>query len=165
MLPNPDILNDYPHGKFVLSNLAAKRAQQLRAGAPPLVHVESRHELTIALAEIAAGKIKPVLADQPDVLAEGAGVTLLVGESVPAELGLLLPGIEDSDDLGSIGLLGEEDAEEVSEVEEGMSLSALISEEGDEIATGEDSEDEEELSLEDLRDKEVLESGDEPEEA
>ena len=61
MLPSPDILNNYPYGKFVLSNLAAKRAKQLREGAPPLVRVESSHPLTIALAEIAAGKIKPIM--------------------------------------------------------------------------------------------------------
>ena len=61
MLPSPDILNEYEYGKFVLSNLAAKRAKQLREGAPPLVNIESSHPLTIALAEIAAGKIKPVI--------------------------------------------------------------------------------------------------------
>ena len=61
MLPSPDTLNEFPHGKFVLSNLAAKRANQLREGAMPLVQVESTHPLTIALAEIAAGKIKAIL--------------------------------------------------------------------------------------------------------
>src|SRR5687768_7649428 len=61
MLPKPDILNNYEHGKFVLSNLAAKRAKQLREGAPALVQVDSNHPLTIALAEIAAGKIKPIM--------------------------------------------------------------------------------------------------------
>ena len=48
MLPSPDILNDFEHGRFVLSNLAAKRAKQLREGAMPLVSVESNHPLTIA---------------------------------------------------------------------------------------------------------------------
>jgi len=36
ILPSADVLNDYEHGRFVLSNLAAKRAKQLKEGAPPL---------------------------------------------------------------------------------------------------------------------------------
>ena len=77
MLPSPDILSEFPEGKFVLSNLAAKRAKQLREGAPPLVQVESNHPLTIALAEIAAGKIKAIMpsADAVTIEApEGSGV-------------------------------------------------------------------------------------------
>ena len=65
-LPALDILNDYEHGKFVLSNLAAKRAKQLKEGAPPLVRVDSHHPLTIALAEIAAGKIRAILGQEDD---------------------------------------------------------------------------------------------------
>src|SRR6476469_7042437 len=71
MLPSPDILNDYEHGKFVLSNLAAKRAKQLREGAPALVRIDSNHPLTVALAEIAAGKIKPIMPEHQDPLARG----------------------------------------------------------------------------------------------
>jgi len=44
--------------KFSLVVAAAKRARQLNAGARPLVECESKHPLTIALYEIAQGKIQ-----------------------------------------------------------------------------------------------------------
>ena len=98
MLPSPDILNDFPEGKFVLSNLAAKRAKQLRDGAPQLVRVDSTHPLTIALAEIAAGKIRPILAAH-DELEDAAGVemALISDEPLPAELGMLLPALDETE--------------------------------------------------------------------
>ncbi|MEN6416196.1 MAG: DNA-directed RNA polymerase subunit omega [Armatimonadota bacterium] len=43
--------------KYALVVLAAKRAKQLRSGVQPLINTDSRNPLTIALEEIAAGKI------------------------------------------------------------------------------------------------------------
>jgi DNA-directed RNA polymerase subunit omega len=43
--------------RYSLVVLAAKRAKQLKEGAPPLIDTESTNLLTIALEEIAAGKI------------------------------------------------------------------------------------------------------------
>jgi DNA-directed RNA polymerase subunit omega len=43
--------------RFDLVIAAAKRAGQLRDGAPPLIETTSRNSLTIALEEIAAGKV------------------------------------------------------------------------------------------------------------
>lgn len=99
MLPSPDILNDFPYGKYVLSNLAAKRAKQLREGAPPLVNIESNHPLTIALAEIAAGKIKPVLSAgiDPSELGEISDRAVISDEPLPAELGMLLPALDEAE--------------------------------------------------------------------
>lgn len=47
---------------------AAKRAKQLREGARPLVDIKANNPLTIALHEIAAGKI--ILADNAEIPAE-----------------------------------------------------------------------------------------------
>lgn len=44
--------------KFSLVVAAAKRARQLQAGATPLVECHSKHPLTIALYEIAEGKLE-----------------------------------------------------------------------------------------------------------
>jgi len=49
--------------KYALVTLAAKRAKQLKSGAPPLIETKSVNPLTIALEEIAAGKIKCVVPD------------------------------------------------------------------------------------------------------
>lgn len=92
MLPSPDKLNEFELGKFVLSNLAAKRAQQLDEGGVPLVQIDSKHSLTIALAEIAAGKITPkmpegVMLDEPE----------FDFASVSGDTGILLPSIDDGD--------------------------------------------------------------------
>lgn len=141
MLPSPDILNDYPFGKFVLSNLAAKRAKQLKAGAPPLVPIESNHPLTIALAEIAAGKIRPILKDPSQIEADDTAEAI-----VTDEFGILLPGIEDEEDVLAIeGLAVDDDIllddlvaddEEEHEVEEetdrAPTLSDLVTDEEDE---------------------------------
>lgn len=101
IFPDPDKLNHMEYGKFVLTNLAARRAKQIRDGAPPLVRIESNHPLSIALAEIAAGKIKPVLGSL-----EQAGTEIdeyaALDTTIDTE-GLLLPGMED-DDLAVLGL-------------------------------------------------------------
>ncbi len=155
MLPSPDILNDYEHGKFVLSNLAAKRAKQLREGAPALVQVEgSNHPLTIALAEIAAGKIKPIMPDVREALIETDDIpVLIVDDTVPAEFGMLLPALEE-EEAALIQVVDEEEAEIEGEADsdEALSLSDLVEDSEEEIApTDEDSET---LSLSDIAEQE-----------
>lgn len=160
MLPSPDILNDYEHGKFVLSNLAAKRAKQLREGAPPLVQVDSVHPLTIALAEIAAGRIKPILSATPEAIEPTADVAVLIDENVPAELGMLLPALE-PDEAVLVSSVGEDEADSDSDGEDSLSLSDLVEEE-DEAATM--ASDDDTLSLTDIAEQENSEGDDEPDE-
>lgn len=50
-------LSDRVGGRYTLVVAAAKRARQLKEGAVPLVKVASNNPLTIALAEIHAGKV------------------------------------------------------------------------------------------------------------
>lgn len=154
MLPSPDILNDYEHGKFVLSNLAAKRAKQLREGAPALVQVDSNHPLTIALAEIAAGKIKPILSGAAEAIEPTADLPLLIDEHVPAELGMLLPALDESE-AALVSVVGEEDADHDADNEDSLSLSDLVEEEEEATAI---SGDEDTLSLTDIAEQE--ETGD-----
>ncbi len=164
MLPSPDILNNYPHGKFVLANLAAKRAKQLREGAMPLVQVDSHHPLTIALAEIAAGKIKPILsALEEKIEIEGADLALITDEPLPAELGMLLPALDETE-VALVTSLAEEDPDHEAEVEGEeapvVSLSDLVDAEEEEEAAPVVAEDDT-LSLSDIADQE---SADEDEE-
>ena len=162
MLPKPDILNEYPEGKFVLSNLAAKRAKQLKEGAPPLVQVDSIHPLTIALAEIAAGKIKPILnrgeaLDVPDV------PTLSVDDTMPGELGMLLPALDETEVALVTIAEGEGDDHDVDN-EDLISLSDLVGEgeDEDEDAASTGTGDEDTLSLTDIAEAEsVDEEGEE----
>jgi len=149
MLPSPDILNDYEHGKFVLSNLAAKRAKQLREGAPALVQIESNHPLTIALAEIAAGKIKPILSGHVESI-QPTDLPLLIDETVPAELGMLLPALDETE-AAMVSAVGEEDADMDSDHEDGLSLSDLVEEEDDATPLAADDDT---LSLTDIAEQE-----------
>ena len=56
-----------PKSRYSLVVLAAKRARQLKDGAPPLVEPTSPNLLTTALQEIAAGKIGIIEAiEEPD---------------------------------------------------------------------------------------------------
>lgn len=54
--PSADKLENWG-SKYALVVLAAKRAKQIKSGAPPLIATSSKNPLTIALEEIAAGKI------------------------------------------------------------------------------------------------------------
>ena len=154
MLPSPDILNEYPYGKFVLSNLAAKRAKQLREGAPALVQIESNHPLTIALAEIAAGKIKPIMPSAIKPLDDiNDTPSLLIDDTVPAELGMLLPALDETEAALISAVVLEEDHEPEIELEDALSLSDLVDEE--EVAAV--ASDDDTLSLSDIADAETAE--------
>ena len=160
MLPKPDILNVYPEGKFVLSNLAAKRAKQLKEGAPPLVQVDSVHPLTIALAEIAAGKIRPILSRNGEAIAAPEIPTLMVDDTLPPELGMLLPGLDESE----VALIAsvEGDGEDHDVEDELISLSDLVDVEDDADEDATAASDDDTLSLTDIAEAESAEE--EPEE-
>ncbi len=165
MLPSPDILNEFPHGKFVLSNLAAKRAKQLQEGAPALVHIESRHPLTIALAEIAAGKVKAIMSGKVDGIVEAGDVAVLVGETVPAELGMLLPALDETEVAlvaNDEALLVDDETEEAID-DDLLSLSDLVSE--DEEAEVGSAEEADTLSLSALEEQETIEEEGTPDDA
>ena len=159
MLPSPDILNNYPYGKFVLSNLAAKRAKQLREGAPPLVRVESSHPLTIALAEIAAGKIKPIMPAIGDPIDVIESVSVVIGENTPAELGMLLPALDETEAalVTSAAVLGDDHDDDMLHMDsdEPITLSDLV--EDDEEPVVPDTGDDDTLSLTDIADQENIE--------
>ncbi len=157
MFPKPDVLNAKEYGKYVLANLAARRARQLKDGAPPLVRIESNHPLSIALAEIAAGKIKPVMGEELEHFEEQEEAAL---EALKE--GLLLPGIDDDDDLEGPSLddldLGDEDDEDddddldediprLSDLEDDEAVPAA--DEDDDIAPATE-EDDVSMSLDDL---------------
>lgn len=153
ILPDPDTLNQVEYGKFLLANLAAKRAKQIKEGAPPLVRIESNHPLSIALAEIAQGKIKPLLDGEQNAIEETVEIPTLD----LSDEDFLLPSLEDDEDdddglsLGSLvdddeELEEDEDALEVDEVDEDAALGDLI--EDDAVEPSDD------LSLDDLAEKE-----------
>ncbi len=56
--PSADKIDKEIESKYALVVLAAKRARQIKEGAPHLIQTESANALTIALEEIADGKIK-----------------------------------------------------------------------------------------------------------
>ncbi|MGH2348600.1 MAG: DNA-directed RNA polymerase subunit omega [bacterium] len=56
--PPLEALLDRVENKYALVIVAAKRARQLKDGALPMVDVESGNPVTVALEEIAAGKIR-----------------------------------------------------------------------------------------------------------
>lgn len=84
LYPQGDKLDNYP-SRYVLANLAARRAKQIKDGAPILVETESTHPLTIALEEIADDAVRAIIIEgeiQPeptetletlDLLAKEAG--------------------------------------------------------------------------------------------
>jgi DNA-directed RNA polymerase subunit omega len=67
-VPSPDRLENRVGSKYALVIVAAKRARQLKEGAPPLTRSNSANPLTVALEEVAAGKVIPV---EPEESATG----------------------------------------------------------------------------------------------
>ena len=55
--PSADTIEDRVGSRYSLVVLAAKRAKQIKEGAPVLIETASTNPLTIALEEIAAGKV------------------------------------------------------------------------------------------------------------
>lgn len=74
--PDNDELSQYP--RYVLALLAAERARMLAAGAKPLIPVNGRefNPLSVALEEIAQGKIRPNIIDhnRVEVIVQGSEV-------------------------------------------------------------------------------------------
>lgn len=159
ILPQSDILNNMACGKFVLSNLAARRAKQLKEGAPPLVRIESNHPLTIALAEIAAGKIQPILGlPEAEHFTGESRLPTLSDDPITGELGILLPALDESE-AELMSVLGEDDAELHDEDEEALpvaSLEDLLDETEVEPEVIAPESDEETLSLTDIAEQENL---------
>lgn len=161
ILPSPDILNNLEYGKFVLSNLAAKRAKQIKDGAPPLVRLESNHPLSIALAEIAQGKIRPTFDSDVNAIVDNAADSL---ESTTPELGILLPALEDSE-IEVFGILADEHDDHDGDLDlSDASITDLLDDaEVDELDTVEDA-DADTLSLSDIAEEEAAEESDENQE-
>ena len=60
IIPSPDRLENRVSSKYALVIVAAKRARQIKEGATALLRASSGNPLTIALEEVAAGKVIPV---------------------------------------------------------------------------------------------------------
>jgi DNA-directed RNA polymerase subunit omega len=61
--PSADTIEDRVKSRYSLVVLSAKRAKQIKEGAPVLIDTDSTNPLTIALEEIAAGKVTAIEAD------------------------------------------------------------------------------------------------------
>jgi DNA-directed RNA polymerase subunit omega len=126
LYPSADKLDSFP-SRFVLTNLAARRAKQLREGAPPLIETTSTHPLTIALEEIADGAVVPKFVDGEVVPASG-----LTGEAIEALAAEASPEAQDlanlvKHDASIEDLLDLENAlTDVEEEVEGVDLGLLM---------------------------------------
>ncbi|MCH8275350.1 MAG: DNA-directed RNA polymerase subunit omega [Armatimonadetes bacterium] len=134
LYPSGEELDEFPN-RFVLVNLAAKRATQLtRDVAPPLVETESTHPVTIALEEIAVGAVIPATEEdlpKPEKVETLATLELGKGpaagiEAALGDMSVFLgvndkkPGERSLSDLSSLeGALVDEP---VPEVDESLSL-------------------------------------------
>jgi DNA-directed RNA polymerase subunit omega len=72
IIPSADRLEERVGSKYALVILSAKRARQLKEGLPPLLRPPSSNPLTIALEEVASGKVVAL----PPEEGEGAPVPI-----------------------------------------------------------------------------------------
>lgn len=147
ILPSADKLENMG-SKYGLVVLAAKRAKQIKSGVQPLINTDSKNPLTIALEEIAAGKITCEVPDT-DIIAT------VTEEPEVAQL-LAIPEKGDEEAELELGVVEEETTltldEEVSKDEE---LDELEEEEDEEeepdlLGLGEDEENDEPVAEPDV---------------
>jgi DNA-directed RNA polymerase subunit omega len=79
--PSADTIEDKAGSRYSLVVLAAKRAKQLKEGSPVLIETSSTNYLTIAMEEIAAGKI--TVQPAGEVVSTGNHQTATGNESEP----------------------------------------------------------------------------------
>lgn len=145
LYPEGDKLDQFS-SRYVLTNLAARRAKEIKDGAPILVQTTSTHPLTIALEEIAEGAVRPIFVEGEVLPAQAEtldSMELLARESSFGDIG----------DFG--GFLGGETASTFTPSpgqfeDEEISLDSLL--EAEEARSGE----REAPVLDDLEDDEAL---------
>ncbi len=128
---------------YVLALVTAKRAKQLREGAPQLVECESNHSITIALEEIAQHKIRAVM---PDLVAEElqAQIDLNEEEILNMDAGLALPALDEEAEAAVApadlaALLDDEEEDHEAEPDEiTAGISSLVGDDEDEEVVDEE---------------------------
>lgn len=155
--PAPDILNELDYGRFVLANLAAKRAKQIRNGGAALVKIESNHPLSIALAEIAQGKIKPLIGvSQSDMTTELPTIDDLDTDDLLGD-DLLLPDLGDDDDDDDVDAVSSDDDEEEEDDDDSDDdAEVTLADLGDDADDADDDASPTEVSLDSLDEDELV---------
>ena len=77
IIPSADRLEERVGSKYALVIVSAKRARQLKEGLPPLLRASSGSPLTIALEEVAGGKVVALPPDE----GEGAPPPSAIGDA------------------------------------------------------------------------------------
>ena len=83
--PSADTIEDKVKSRYSLVILAAKRAKQIKEGAPVLIDTLSTNPLTIALEEIAAGKVTAIEAPGENILPAPADKAEIIAETEDAQ--------------------------------------------------------------------------------
>ncbi len=186
--PSPDKL-DRSASKYALVIVAAKRAKQIKDGAPKHVNSTSANPLTVALEELAEGAVIPLQVGGPerlpDTVAQGAVLQGLVASATLRGLGddpmavkAAILGTDDPDILSEedLDLSEEDDEDETADADETGDVAAAVGlidvgghDTDDETVTDEDEDvvirdDDTEVSLEEMADAEQSAESDEIEE-
>ena len=75
--------------KYALVILAAKRSKQIKAGAKPVIETETSNPITVALEEIAAGKITTHISREDEIIpttpSQAISTDLFAADEPPSE--------------------------------------------------------------------------------
>jgi DNA-directed RNA polymerase subunit omega len=147
-------LVDRVGSRFTVVVAAAKRAKQIKDGAPPLINLPTRNALTVALHEIAAGLI--LIGDappEPEPEAE-APVAEEIGDlEAPEVVEAPLDEVADTDDEDIAETTDDEDSAEATDEEDD-------SDDGEELVEDEEDEELEDEELEELEQDDDWVAGD-----
>ncbi len=74
--------------KYALVILAAKRSKQIKAGADPVIDTKSENPITVALEEIAAGKITTNISREDEIIpttpSQAISADIFAADDIPA---------------------------------------------------------------------------------
>lgn len=113
ILPSADELEKRVNNKYSLVIAVAKRSKELMEGAPKLVETKSKNPITIALEEIAAGKVKVIT---PTVAETAARIKMESEERRSSSRSIDMLQVDMMDDLDIDTSLEVEDADVLSDI-------------------------------------------------
>jgi DNA-directed RNA polymerase omega subunit len=140
ILQSTDALEERIGNKYSLVIVSAKRARQLKDGHPPLVQDTSPNPLSVALSEVAAGKLESIAPPEEEIVPAPREMisSLVAGTDFDLDEDVDLEETDAMDDLAAL-LVGDEDDEE-DEAEEAAPVADDAEDDSDAADDSEDAD-------------------------
>ncbi|HEY3297679.1 MAG TPA: DNA-directed RNA polymerase subunit omega [Armatimonadota bacterium] len=156
VIPSGDEVESKVISRYSMVIAVAKRTKELREGAPKLVESKSKNLITIAMEEIAAGKVKVVVPTQAEIEAASRRQELVPQGRPKAKIAADLLKVPESFELEETLVDAEEESAALAETGENEESELLAEEDTDEdprpldeiVGSSDDEDEDDEDSIE-----------------